>query len=1090
MANVGYATLQIVPSMRGVQSALQQGISGPAARVGQQAGTKVGEQMSKGIGDRLSAGVARASQVAFKGLEAAAVGAGAATAAALVKGWQRYTTIEDATAALTISLGDATQAAGLLDEVLGVVSGTPFNLDQFAQAGQQLAGMGVDAEKVPGYLTAIGEASATQGSRAQEMAGRLSTVFGQIQAQGQVSLNDVWRISDTGVNALAILANSFGVTRDEMKDMISSGAVPAGQALDAISDGILNGTDGAAGATTALSGTMDGLRETLTGAAGGVNSALSRFGAGLVGVASPALVALFNATADSLDILGDRVANLGSSGVLDAGVGRFVDIVDEIPGYVERAVDVVDDLGPAAAGAAGAVGALATSGFGRLLGPLGIVVPALGPAGPLVAGLAAMAMTSPEVRDSMAEVAVALGDVAGEVGPVVASLLEAGSPLIVTGLEAAAGILENLAGFIADNTEVVWLAIAAWGTWKAALVVNAAWAAAPAAIAAISTAFDRVALSAYNAAGASSAAIGGIAAGAGFLVAAGVMAAAAKGYADATSAAKEWRAEVEANIDTTSVESYKDATLAAMEEMARAKREVAALDDNASAWEKLGAVWRGTIELATPLENSVLDNASALSEAKKALDENADAGMLLQQTYTDIGAALDGMPLGGVQAWVQALDLDPSRMSVEQLASAIDEARTFALNGVPAAETLAGAYETLGDQTASATDKAQAWSDAIDSIIGVNINAAVAADEFAKAIPELTMELAGLGGSLEGTDVSAINARLALAGMAEEAIRTSEALLETEGPEAATYALGAYRNQLVDAAVQAGYSRGEVEAYLASLGMTPEEITTALRLEGVPEAETIIGQTTRDRTVRIGMHVDAPTGPGLPYLHMNIAGALGSIPGFASGGQVGGPPSDKDSVLAALTPGEYVITKEAAKRVGYPALDALNAGVLPGFNRGGRIFEDQPGWNWRTMGNRRASAEIAAQFPNGLLGDLNQDGRLAPGEWERWRAGRFGSSGGGGGSFSAGGGSFSGRPSTGSFSGRPATGRPGFSGSSGSSGGSFSGGSVRVNNPDDLARAFVRHLAPALRTINEGHAAGASERQIEADIRFALAGVT
>src|SRR5690606_21515378 len=131
------------------------------------------------------------------------------------------------------------KAAALLDDVLGVVRGTPFNLDQFAAAAQQLVGFGVDARKVPTYLTAIGEASATQGRRAGEFADRLSTVFGQIAASGQVSLADVWRISDAGVNALAILANHFGKSRDAMKDMISKGAVPAGEALDALAKGIL-----------------------------------------------------------------------------------------------------------------------------------------------------------------------------------------------------------------------------------------------------------------------------------------------------------------------------------------------------------------------------------------------------------------------------------------------------------------------------------------------------------------------------------------------------------------------------------------------------------------------------------------------------------------------------------------------------------------------------------------------------------------------------------------------------------------------------------------------------------------------------------
>src|SRR5690606_18754694 len=158
------------------------------------------------------------------GITGAAAVAGGMAATALATGFSRVTTIQDATASLTITLGDAAAAADLLGDVLEVVRGTPFNLDQFAAAAQVMAGMGIEAQKIPTYLTAIGEASAAQGSRANEFAERLSTIFGQIAAQGQLSLSDVWRISETGVNALAILANHFGLTRDEMKDMISSGA--------------------------------------------------------------------------------------------------------------------------------------------------------------------------------------------------------------------------------------------------------------------------------------------------------------------------------------------------------------------------------------------------------------------------------------------------------------------------------------------------------------------------------------------------------------------------------------------------------------------------------------------------------------------------------------------------------------------------------------------------------------------------------------------------------------------------------------------------------------------------------------------------
>ncbi len=57
-------------------------------------------------------------------------------------------------------------------------------------------------------------------------------------------MEDINRIADTGVNALAILANAFDVTTEEMRDMISEGAVPAAEAIDILTTGIVEGSEG------------------------------------------------------------------------------------------------------------------------------------------------------------------------------------------------------------------------------------------------------------------------------------------------------------------------------------------------------------------------------------------------------------------------------------------------------------------------------------------------------------------------------------------------------------------------------------------------------------------------------------------------------------------------------------------------------------------------------------------------------------------------------------------------------------------------------------------------------------------------------
>lgn len=61
------------------------------------------------------------------------------------------------------------------------------------------------------------------------------------------------------------------------------------------------------------------------------------------------------------------------------------------------------------------------------------------------------------------------------------------------------------------------------------------------------------------------------------------------------------------------------------------------------------------------------------------------------------------------------------------------------------------------------------------------------------------------------------------------------------------------------------------------------------------------------------------------------------------GGRVGMTPTATkgvDSVLAALTPGEYVVREPVVNRLGTDFFDKINKGMLPGFNKGGLVGND------------------------------------------------------------------------------------------------------------------------------------------------------
>lgn len=261
----------------------------------------------------------------------------------LRRGFDRFATIQEATRGLTILLGDAAKAGELLDNVLNVVRGTPFPLDQFADAAAQLVTFQVEARKIPRILQAIADAAALKGSRAPEFVDRLIDVFGQISTQGRITGQEVNRLADAGVNALAILGNAYGKTTLEISEMISEGMVPAKRALHILTEGIINGTEGVNGLTTAFGGLAKGLGETARGAIANFGAARARLGAAIIKPFGDAIVVLFNGLSKIVDQVGRAFAAVASTIANDV---RFRAALAAFKEFTDGLKDRVDDLLP------------------------------------------------------------------------------------------------------------------------------------------------------------------------------------------------------------------------------------------------------------------------------------------------------------------------------------------------------------------------------------------------------------------------------------------------------------------------------------------------------------------------------------------------------------------------------------------------------------------------------------------------------------------------------------------------------------------------------------------------------------------------
>lgn len=208
--------------------------------------------------------------------------------ATLNAGFDKYTSLEDTTASLGIIMGNAEEATSVMDQLQESNQATPYSFDAWAGAGKNLIAFGVDADKTSRIVTALGEAAAASG-KGETSLNSMADAFGKAAASGKISMDTINSLSEGGVQGLAILANEYGVTTEEMQKKISSGAISAVDGIDILTDGIIDGSDGIAGATASMTGVMDEMSGTTSGTITNMGSAFNNLGMEIMTMAAPYL---------------------------------------------------------------------------------------------------------------------------------------------------------------------------------------------------------------------------------------------------------------------------------------------------------------------------------------------------------------------------------------------------------------------------------------------------------------------------------------------------------------------------------------------------------------------------------------------------------------------------------------------------------------------------------------------------------------------------------------------------------------------------------------------------------------------------------
>lgn len=177
-------------------------------------------------------------------------------------GIKRATNLENAHFQLQGLLKDEQEVAGVMKNVNDAVDGTAYSLDAAAVVASQLAASGMRAgDNMYKSLKAVAGVAAMTNSSYEDIGHIFTTVAGN----GRLMTEQLNQFSYKGLNAAATLAEQFGVTESEIREMVHDGKINFQMFADAM--------DSAFGEHAKKA------NETFNGALSNIRAALGRIGA-------------------------------------------------------------------------------------------------------------------------------------------------------------------------------------------------------------------------------------------------------------------------------------------------------------------------------------------------------------------------------------------------------------------------------------------------------------------------------------------------------------------------------------------------------------------------------------------------------------------------------------------------------------------------------------------------------------------------------------------------------------------------------------------------------------------------------------------
>lgn len=773
--SIGYASLQVIPSLKGMEGSINRQLAGIMPAAGRKAGEQMGTGVSEGFGSRIG-GVSKYAKAAALGV-GVALGAGALGIGKW--GMSLASANEQAQISFETMLGSAQKAGTFLNDLRDFAATTPFEFPELQTAASSLISAGIAADKVIPIMTSLGDVTSGMGTGSEGIK-RATVALQQMNAAGRITGEDLNQLRDAGIPVYDLLAASTGKAKEEVAALAQEGKLGRKE-LDQLMAGLESGKG-----LERFSGLMEKQSKSLSGL---VSTLKDNLGQGLATAMEPAVGELKNMLPAVTDLANKAlpVLSAGMVGAIQAAkdfaawitpIGR--DVGEHLMPVLEDLADIAGNALPAAVAVAGGAIKGAAASVGYLADQLQ----------PLTGFLA-----------DHNEVLVVAG--AAYVGYSIATGIAAGTTL----------------GFVAAESSSTIAILASKAARLGAMALSAANTVAvqieTIAVTGLTSSFVALMGAEMGAAAIGAGAFAGIAVGA-TLAVQSLQRSAEHGKAAAEKMMKAW------NIDGGSTASMTLGLVAINDQVEKLSKEA-----NRSSWSQFK-------QRINPFDKNTIDESEAA--VGSLADQAAEYGRVLSHLY-GAGKIL-GATTKDVDAWVKNLDLDSATLGPKRLAKAIrdevtPQAKLLGLSIDDAItidpEILKANEQRVKDSMSAVASSFSAFSDVLQVTDNPVDPKAVAAardtvTDAIKAVSDARQEAANLAADADSSQRDAAATRIEDAQSSLDKARTDLAeLLATDSPLNREKIANFYQDVLTDTqtfsaniqeALQMGYDPGFVSRLL------------------------------------------------------------------------------------------------------------------------------------------------------------------------------------------------------------------------------------------------------------------------------------